>query len=133
MSDLYHQQLLQEAKQPEFKGKLDQADQVVDHTNASCGDQTTIYIRYDSDRKKILDLSWTGNGCIISQAAMSTIARLVKGKSVVFIKNLTPQTVLTELGLTEIAPGRRACLTLGLTALHKALEDDVQEKIAKTK
>lgn len=118
---LYHEILLDEAKNPNNFGDLVDADVTTTHYNASCGDVITVSILLSADKKKITDIKWKGHGCIISQAAMSVLSEKIKGYSIANLQTLTQKEVLSELGLSEISVGRVKCLLLGLTAVKKAL------------
>lgn len=119
ISDLYHQQLLEEAEAPRNQTPLERIDATTQGSNASCGDTVQVDIQYEADGQTIQAIAWQGTGCIISTAGMSVLSELVKGKTKAEIAQLTPADILAELGLTNIAPGRVKCLTLGLYALQQ--------------
>ena len=48
--------------------------------NPSCGDELTIYAKIDDG--KIVDASFTGEGCAISKASTSLMIDIIKGKTV---------------------------------------------------
>lgn len=123
MSTLYHEDLLDEAKNPSNFGTLKNADKTTTHYNASCGDSVSVSVQLSEDKQTILDLKWTGEGCIISQATMSVLSTELIGKSVTEIKKLRQKDLLDFLGLSEIAPGRVKCLSLGLSAVQKLVSE----------
>lgn len=118
---LYHEILLDEAKNPSNFGDITNADVTTTHYNASCGDVITVSILLSPDKKMITDIKWKGNGCIISQAAMSVLSEKIKGYPIAKLHTLTQEELLSELGLSEISVGRVKCLLLGLNAVKKAL------------
>lgn len=126
MSNIYHEDLLDEAKNPSNFGDLDNADFTTTSYNASCGDVITVSVKLGEDKKSgkkiIQDIKWKGQGCIISQASMSVLSEKIKGFSVEKIKELTQEEVLDELGLEEISMGRVKCLLLGLSAVKKIID-----------
>ncbi len=120
--DLYQEAILDELRHPQNKGELPDADVTIHETNASCGDDVTVLIKFDSTGEKIANLKWHGQGCAISQAAMSFLSEKIKGMSLNEIKAIQQADVESLLGLEEpIAYGRMKCLLLGLHAVHKAL------------
>lgn len=121
MNDLYHEDLLDEAKHPSNYGSLEDADLTTTQFNASCGDVVTVAIKLSDDKKTIQDIKWKGHGCIISQAAMSVLSEKMKHFPVEKVRELTQEDLLTELGLPEISIGRVKCLLLGLLAIQKAV------------
>ncbi len=122
MNDLYHEDLLDEAKNPNNYGELEDADVTTTQFNASCGDVITVFVKLSGDKTQIVDVKWKGHGCIISQASMSVLSEKIKGYSVEKLQKLTQEAVLEELGLTEISMGRVKCLLLGLSAVKKIVK-----------
>lgn len=123
MNDIYQEVILDEYKHPRNKGKLASADICMPKTNASCGDDVTVYIKLSEDKTKILDISWEGNGCVISQVTMSMLSEYVKGKTVSEVELLNKDDLIHLLKLTDISYGREKCLLLGLQAVQKALTE----------
>lgn len=119
MNDLYHEDLIDEAKHPSNFGDLADADTTTTQFNASCGDVITVAVKFSEDKTTIADIKWKGHGCIISQAAMSVLSEKIKGYPVAQIRKLSQETILEELGLSEISVGRVKCLLLGLSAIKK--------------
>lgn len=121
MSTLYHEDLLDEAKNPSNYGDLEDADLTTTQFNASCGDVITVSVKLSQDKTTIQDIKWKGHGCIISQASMSVLSEKIKGYPISKIQNLTKEEILEEIGLPEISVGRVKCLLLGLSAVKKIL------------
>lgn len=121
ISDLDYQQLIEEARNPKNQQPITNPDASTKSTNSSCGDSLEVSVVYTKNGNTIENISWQGNGCVISMASMSALSELVKGKSKTEIKKLTPELVMANLGLDSIAPGRLKCLTLGLLALKQLL------------
>jgi nitrogen fixation protein NifU and related proteins len=121
MNDIYQTDLLDEARNPSNYGELADADVRTTQYNASCGDVITVAVKLSKDKTKIADIKWQGQGCIISQAAMSVLSEKIKNYPVKKIHQLTKEEILEELGLPEISMGRVKCLLLGLSAVKKIL------------
>lgn len=119
MSTIYHEDLLDEAKNPSNYGDLDDADVTTTQFNASCGDVITVSVKLSEDKTTIQDIKWKGHGCIISQASMSVLSEKIKGYPIAKIQKLTKEEILEELGLPEISVGRVKCLLLGLSAVRR--------------
>lgn len=122
MTDLYHEIILDEYKNPSNKGELKDADLVVIGSNASCGDDVEIFINLEDGIVK--DITWQGEGCAISQAAMSLLSQEIKDSKLGLkdIKKLELHSMLELLGLEEISPGRIKCVLLGLETIKKGLK-----------
>ncbi len=132
MNDLYQQEILNAAKDKKHYGELADADGQSTHYNAACGDKISVQVKFAAsstgqpatkplDQTIIEDLRWQGEGCVISQAAMSQLSQAVIGKKAGKIRQLTDQDLLDLLQLDSISPGRKSCLRIGLQALQKAL------------
>jgi nitrogen fixation NifU-like protein len=120
--DLYKETILEEAAHPANKGMLANFDCTYRYGNASCGDMFTVYIKLDESKKTIQEMSWKGEGCAISTAAMSQVSQQLVGKTIQTAEQLTYQEVGKWLGLDQVSPGRITCISVGLKAVQKAVE-----------
>ncbi len=111
--------LIEEARQPKNFGVLTAPDLETTQVNASCGDSVHMTIKLDESKQSIEDIKWEGSGCIISQASLSVLTELVKGRALADVRTLSIEDVLAELGIETISSGRIKCLTLGLHAIQK--------------
>lgn len=85
MEQLYQQLILDHAKHPTHRGAQERYDVEVHHVNPTCGDEVTLRVRLDggsAGAPVIGELTWTGQGCSISQASASVMAQAVAGKPV---------------------------------------------------
>ncbi len=121
MSDLYQEIILEELRNPQNYGEMEDSDFVVSETNASCGDKLTIYIKLDDNKEKITHIKWLGQGCAISQATMSFISSELLGKTTAQIQETSKKDLESLLGIEEISLGRVKCLMLGLKGVQKSL------------
>lgn len=106
------------ARSPRNKGVLPDADTVQKGNNPSCGDQMTLYIKYDGDTVK--DVRFDGIGCAVSQAAASLLTEKIKGMSRVNMEKLTDGDMY-DLLKVEIHGSREKCALLALNTLREAL------------
>lgn len=86
--------------------------------NISCGDTVTVDLSIEND--SIVAIGWTGEGCAISQAAMSILSDELKGKSLKEIDVLNADAIKTMLGV-PIGSRRMKCALLCLHALKNAI------------
>jgi len=121
MNSVYTQDLLDEANNPQNYGELKKIDLRSSKYNASCGDVISITVKLSKDRLKIEDIAWKGQGCIISQSAMSILSQKIKGLEIIKVVKVTKEDLLNELGLSKLAIGRTKCLMLGLEAVKEML------------
>lgn len=85
MEQLYQQLILDHAKHPAHRGAQEAYDVEVHHVNPTCGDEVTLRVRLEPGEQGapvIGELTWTGQGCSISQASASVMSQAVSGASV---------------------------------------------------
>lgn len=119
--DLYQEVLLEAAEHPQNFGTLSDHTHVFDGYNASCGDKVTVQLKV-SEEGAVTGIAWQGEGCIISQAAMSAVSEAVKGMNTGEIEAMQLPDVLQLLHFDTISPGRIKCCMLGLESVKKALD-----------
>ena len=78
LQDLYKEIVLDHYKRPRHRGGLENADLEEHLLNPLCGDEVTVYARFQGD--KLAEVSFTGRGCSISQASASMLAEHLSGK-----------------------------------------------------
>ncbi|MFC4010310.1 Fe-S cluster assembly sulfur transfer protein SufU [Nonomuraea purpurea] len=78
---MYQELILEHYKHPQGRGLREPYDTEVHHVNPTCGDEITLRVKVD-DAGKILDVSYDGQGCSISQAAASVLHELTTGSTV---------------------------------------------------
>jgi len=80
LDSLYQEIILDHYKNPRRRGLREPFDAQVHHVNPTCGDEVTVRVRVADGR--VVDVSYEGQGCSISQASTSVLTDLVVGKSV---------------------------------------------------
>jgi len=108
-SDMYRQQILDHYRNPRNYGEL--SDPTFSHTgeNPSCGDEIRVDVALDDG--VIERVSFTGDGCAISQAAASMLTGELVGMTVDELEALDRDDVLDLLGV-EVTPMRVKCAVL---------------------
>lgn len=85
LDDLYQQVILDHARQRHGHGlraaTAGTGSAESHQVNPLCGDEVTLRVAVDDDGR-VHDLSWTAQGCAISQAATSVLHDLVVGRPV---------------------------------------------------
>lgn len=76
---LYQDVILDHYKHPQNKKLNATYDAQVHHVNPSCGDEITLNLSISGG--VVTDISWDGVGCSISQASVSIMSDLLKGKT----------------------------------------------------
>lgn len=79
LQDFYKEVVLDHYQRPRNRGSLTGADIEEHLNNPLCGDEVTVYANLQDG--KVIELSFTGRGCSISQASASMLAERLQGKS----------------------------------------------------
>lgn len=79
LGSLYQQLILEHYRSPRNRGALEGATASAHVHNPTCGDEVHLMLRVEDDR--IVDARFLGQGCSISQAAISMMTGLLKGKT----------------------------------------------------
>src|SRR3989338_5072015 len=124
MDPLYQEHILEHYKHPHNRGLMEGFDVKKKGENISCGDDLTLYLKWNlaaqAGGDTLLDISFEGFGCAISQSGASMLKDKVKGMMRADIAKLTEKDMY-ELYGTVISPQREKCALLALSTLHSAL------------
>lgn len=116
--NIYMQNILDHYHDPENYGVLDVfTNHVIEH-NPLCGDKIEVFVVVENEN--LVDLKFQGEGCAISQAAMSILSSEIIGKSVSDILKIDKDYIVDLLGI-ELSPVRLKCALLSLQAVKNAL------------
>jgi len=141
LKSLYQQVILDHYRKPRNKGEMEDAPLEVHLNNPTCGDEIRLQLRIEDG--VITDARFVGQGCSISQAAVSMMTDLVKGATVEEAAHLL-QTFTDMMHGDEDAakdrslgnlralqgvskfPVRIRCALLGFDALQRLLNEDAE-------
>ena len=147
LKQLYQDIILEHWKSPRNLGKCEGYNHEAKGYNPLCGDKVHIYLKLDN-KKKVVGLTFEGEGCAISMASASIMTELVNGKSfdeakaimnafLNMIKNNLEiksnyldddqKTKLMSLSGVKQFPMRVKCATLSWHTLVSALEGKKEE------
>jgi nitrogen fixation protein NifU and related proteins len=123
--DEFIEYILDHYENPRNRGRLMPADIVMKGANPACGDIVTLFLRINSRTEVIDQITFTGEGCTISQATASITTLKVQGQTLSVGRHLRAEDVLE--GLKDVSlEMRRRCATLALHTLRAALTQYVQ-------
>jgi len=129
-ADIYREIILDYYRNPRNYGKIENPDISKKDSNPLCGDELEMHINLKDN--KISDVKFTGKGCAISQASASMLTELIMDKDFEFVKELTKEDVLENLGLHDLGPARIKCALLSLKVLKYGIYSYVSEKLKDT-
>jgi len=129
-ADIYREIILDYYRNPRNYGKIENPDISKKDSNPLCGDELEMHINLKDN--KVSDVKFTGKGCAISQASASMLTELIMGKDFDFVKKLTKDDILENLGLHDLGPARIKCALLSLKVLKYGIYSYVSEKLKDT-
>ena len=139
LHEIYTSLIAEHSRSSAHRHHLDSPDIVKDGVNPSCGDEISIEMKIEGN--VLSDISFTGEGCAISQASTSMMIDLLKGKSIeeayrltgLFLsmikREVTSEDELEELeeaiSLQNVSnmPARVKCAVLAWHTLEKAMDE----------
>jgi nitrogen fixation NifU-like protein len=117
----YTETVLEHFRHPHNVGKIENADGKAIEGSPACGDMVSVYIKVDSDTKKIEDIKFESYGCASNIATGSIITELAKGKTLDEAKTVTWKQASDALGgLPKI---KAHCSVLAVEGLRSAIEN----------
>lgn len=117
---IYLTHILEHAKHPTHFGNLESATHTCKKNNPLCGDNIEVFLEVGNNT--IQKISFQGQGCAISQAAMSMLADELEGKSIEYAQNFSKEDIVDMLGI-ELSPTRLKCAILGRDSIIDALKN----------
>ena len=114
--------VLDHYENPRHHGTLAAPDGSFADSNPTCGDRIRIEVKLGSDGTRLDEAAFTGDGCIVSQAAASLLLDEAVGQLVSNIEAMEPQHVLKLIGMPLTAQ-RVKCALLSFKVLKGALHE----------
>jgi nitrogen fixation NifU-like protein len=138
LEELYKEVILDHYRDPRNKGRIDPHDVSLERNNPLCGDEITLFLKFDGDT--VSGIGFEGKGCSISQASTSMMTEKVKGMTVKDADDLAetikrmmageedgdPNVLGDLVSLKGVVkyPVRIKCALLGWNTLLEALEEN---------
>ncbi len=116
----YIDHILDHFQNPRNRHRMEDASVQLGGGNPGCGDLITVYLRIEDD--KVVEASFEGEGCTISQAGGSIVTELIEGMTLDEIKELGTPTIVEEMG-DDVVKSRVRCATLALGTVQAAVDD----------
>ena len=142
LNSLYQQLILDHYRKPRNKGELPEKTVEIHMANPVCGDEIRLQLQIEGDR--IVEARHVGQGCSISQAAVSMMTNLLKDKELTEAEELAQRFTSMMHGDEEVAsdrslgdlralqgvskfPVRIKCALLAFDALQEAIKKTREE------
>lgn len=104
LDEIYKEVILDHYKNPRNKREMPDAERTCSKNNPLCGDEITVFVHEEDG--KVLDVSFVGQGCSISQASASMMTEAVSGRTVDDVGALTAE--IRRMLTGEIEPDEEA-------------------------
>jgi nitrogen fixation NifU-like protein len=142
LSSLYQQLILEHYRNPRNKAELEEKTVEIHMANPVCGDEIRLQLRIEGDQ--IAEAKFVGQGCSISQAAISMMTTKLQGSKLDDAEALAKRFTEMMHGDEEAAsdrtlgdlralkgvskfPVRIKCALIGFDALQEALKKSAEE------
>jgi nitrogen fixation protein NifU and related proteins len=142
LSSLYQQLILEHYRNPRNKSELEEKTVEIHMANPVCGDEIRLQLRIEGDH--IAEAKFVGQGCSISQAAISMMTTKLQGSKLddaeALAKRFTEmmhgdEEAATDRTLGDLRalkgvskfPVRIKCALIGFDALQEALKKSAEE------
>ena len=147
LKELYQEIILEHGKNPRNLRKTENFNKDAKGHNPLCGDKVHVYLKLD-EKKKVVDISFEGEGCAISMASASIMTDLIRGKEEKEVKDIVKdflemikeksqldsknlkedeKTKLMCLSGVKQYPMRVKCATLSWHTLTAAIDNSQEE------
>ncbi len=116
--DMYAEELISSYEKQENKKRMENPDAEMHEENISCGDRITVYLKVSDGT--VTDVSYEGDGCVISMGTANIFLEKLKGKKLSDIENMGKDQVIEAISV-DPGPVRLHCATLSLKAVKEAV------------
>ncbi len=109
MSQAYTERVLDHFQNPRNFGQLDQPDISLEQSNPACAaDRIRLDLRFEEG--EIVDVRFSGQGCVISLAAASILTERIKGALLADLQDLSRDEFLEMLAISPRASQLKCAL-----------------------
>jgi len=117
----YSEKVLEHFRHPHNVGQIEHPDGKAIEGSPACGDMVAVYIKVDSETKRIADIKFESYGCASNIATGSIITDLAKGKTIDEAKKITWKEASDALG--GLPPIKAHCSVLAVEGLRTAIRN----------
>ncbi|MEM0127972.1 MAG: iron-sulfur cluster assembly scaffold protein [Thermoplasmatales archaeon] len=117
---MYTDEVMDRYENPVKRGTLESFNVKIDEASTTCGDRIILYLKLENG--KISDISWEGDGCILSVVSTDLFCENSIGKE---LKDVAGQDEMKYVDNfpVKITPGRLNCVLLPLRALKRGIKE----------
>lgn len=115
----YNETVMAHIAEPHNIGTIEDADGIGQGVNPACGDEVTLYMKFDGG--VVSDAKVQVLGCGAITASMSSLTDLVIGKTPEELREITHEDIAASLG--GLPKHKRHCAQLAQRVLRDALKN----------
>lgn len=116
--DIYQDHVMDHYDDPYHRGPCATCTHAHEDDNPLCGDRVKLQLRIENDR--IAEVWFEGEGCCISQASASMLAKRIEGATLQEANDFSANDMLA-LFRARLTPNRQKCCLLSWRVLKSAL------------
>lgn len=118
---MYNQKTIDYFSNPRNMGEIKDADTLAEGGNPTCGDVVKLWVKLNSNKKKIEQIKFKAFGCGACIASSSALTEMAAGKTVSEAKKITNNDIAEYLG--GLPSQKMICSNFSTDVLRKALEN----------
>jgi nitrogen fixation NifU-like protein len=117
---MYTDEIMDRYENPVKYGRMDKYDMKIDQASTTCGDKIILYVKLDGNR--ISDMTWEGEGCILSVVSTDMFCENSIGKEIGEVAGEDEGKYVEDFPIS-ISAGRLSCVLLPLRALKRGIKE----------
>ena len=121
MVALYRKEIIERYRFPHHRGEIENADLQGEVMNNLCGDEITLFVKFDVEKEKVAEVKFSGEGCALMTASADIFCAELLGKNLAELENFKEEDIFSLYG-EEVTLARRRCVLLPLEALYAGLK-----------
>ena len=118
---MYRSEIIERYRFPRHKRVIKDADAQGEVINALCGDDITLYLKFDPNKRKLMEATFSGEGCALMHASADLLCGHITGKDYHELETCNADMMLALYGEPP-TPSRLKCVLLPFEALKKGLK-----------
>ncbi len=118
---LYRKEIIERCRFPRHRGEMQNPDLQGEVINDLCGDELTLFLKFDPEKKKVAEARFSGEGCALMTASADILCSALLGKNKKELEKFRKEDLLSLYG-EKPTPARIRCVLLSLEALRSGLK-----------